>query len=263
MAPLTLGSIRDRSKILLTRYPALYDHARRPYAVGRYWLGKPHDPDYAVFGLMPQETRPFLDVGANAGMSALSFRTFNRHSRIISVEPNPFHESDLRFVSRLAKPFEFHLWGAGETETTLTLHIPVYRGVPLTTEASLFPEEIRQKESLHERLGEGMNGPHFEIVAHEMRIRPLDVLELDPAYIKVDVEGAEHGVLLGLRATLERARPLLLIEEPDDDVRQLVGGLGYSAYSFVPERGEVIPEIPGRLNTVFVHDSQPVPGRQN
>ncbi|UUY03498.1 FkbM family methyltransferase [Svornostia abyssi] len=255
--------MRDRSKVLLTRYPGLYDAARRPYAVGRFWLGRPHDPDYGVFGLLSHETRPFLDVGANAGMSALSFRTYNGRSRIVSIEPNPFHEPDLRFASRLAKPFEYRLWGAGAADTTLTLFVPVFRGVPMSTEASMFIEEITESPSLRERLGEAMDGDEFEIVSHEVPVRRLDVLKLDPAFVKLDVQGAEHDALLGLSDTIQRSKPLLLIETPRPDVRELLERLEYLPYSYLAESNEVVPEVRGRLNTVFVHRDEPVPARRN
>ena len=72
------GVLRDRSKVALTRSPALYRLARRPYAAARYALRRPHDPDYGAFALFPDRRGLFLDVGANAGMSALSFRVFRR-----------------------------------------------------------------------------------------------------------------------------------------------------------------------------------------
>ena len=43
-------------------------------------------------------TGVFLDVGANSGQSALSFRMFNKTIPIVSVEANPACEADLRLV---------------------------------------------------------------------------------------------------------------------------------------------------------------------
>jgi len=40
----------------------------------------------------------------------------------------------------------------------------------------------------------------------------VDALRLEPSFIKIDVEGAEHSVLKGMRATLETFRPTLMIE---------------------------------------------------
>lgn len=257
-----VSEIRDRGKVLLTRYPRMYDAARKPYAVGRFWLGRVHDPEYGVFGLMPEEAGPFLDIGANAGMSALSFRTFNRRSPIISIEPNPFHEPDLRFVSRLVKPFTYRMWGAGAEDAEMTLHVPVYRDVPLTTEASLYPEQVYGSSSLRARLGDGMDSEGFKVVPCTVPVKALDGLGIDPAFAKLDVQGAEHAALVGLRATLERAKPLLLVETPDAETRTFLDDLGYATYSYIAERDELVPEQRGRLNTVFIHRDMPVPARR-
>lgn len=248
----SLVAARDRAKVMLTRSPAMYAAARRPYAVGRFWLRRPHDEDYGVFGLFAGRPGPFLDVGANAGMSALSFRIYNRATPIISIEPNPFHEDDLRFAGRLARPFTYRLWAAGDEDGEMTLHVPVYRGVPLTTEASLVRAEVLESPSLRDRLGDGMDGPDFEVAARAVPVRRLDVLGVDPAFVKLDVQGFEHAALVGLRDTLARARPVLLVETPGDDVRALAAGLGYVACSYLPQRRALVAEVPGRINTVFV-----------
>lgn len=254
MSGSTLVAARERAKVMLTRSPAVYAAARRPYAVGRFWLRRPHDEDYAVFALFPGRTGPFLDVGANAGMSALSFRIYDRTTPILSIEPNPFHEDDLRFVSRLAQPFAFRLWAAGDEDGEMTLHVPIYRGVPLTTEASLVRDEVVESPSLRDRLGAGMDSADFEIASRTVPVRRLDVLGVDPAFIKLDVQGFEHAALVGLRDTLSRGRPVLLIESPGDDVRALVAAYGYSAYSYDAARRTLVAEVAGGVNTVFVHE---------
>ena len=64
-------------------------------------------------------------------------------------------------------------------------------------------------------------------------IKPLDELELarDPAVLKIDVEGAELGVLEGASSLLRRCRPLLYLETIDDDAFEaaasLLDGFGY------------------------------------
>ena len=50
-----------------------------------------------------------LDIGANAGQSALSFRAVNK-GPILSIEPNPGHERDLKLVARIIKVFEYRMW---------------------------------------------------------------------------------------------------------------------------------------------------------
>ncbi len=60
-------------------------------------------------------------------MSALSFRLYNRHSQIVSIEPNPCHEPDLRFVGLMMRGFRYEMIAAGATDAELDLCVPVYR----------------------------------------------------------------------------------------------------------------------------------------
>lgn len=242
---------RDRLKTELTRWPGLYERSRRPYAVGRFWLRRPHDDDYRVFGMFPQRRGVFLDVGANAGMSALSFRIYNRACPIVSIEPNPFHEADLRFAGRLARPFTYKLWAAGAREDELTLHVPVFRGVPITAEASLLREQVEGSSSLRKRIGDDAIGSgDLEIVARTVPVRPLDRLGADPAFVKLDVQGFEHQALIGMTDTIARARPVLLVERPEPDVDALLGEWGYAPHALHGDR--LVPGPSDRTNTVYL-----------
>lgn len=69
--------------------PRLYLAARRWFGVGRYLARRPHDPDFRYFNRCDGGGGLFLDVGANTGSSALSYRVFDRSSQIFSLEPNP------------------------------------------------------------------------------------------------------------------------------------------------------------------------------
>jgi FkbM family methyltransferase len=244
--------LRDTVKVGLTRYPRAYDAARIPYALGRFTLRVPHEPDYAAFGLLAQREGIFLDVGANAGMSALSFRIFNRATPILSVEPNAFHRSDLRIISRFAQPHRFVICAAGDQDAAaFDLYVPTYRGVPLTTEASLYPEEVRHSASLRARLGDAMDGPEFRIEKQVVPVRRLDAWNLRPAYVKLDVQGAELAVLRGLHETVARHLPVLLVETPSERVFALLEAFEYAPFVFDPP-SHALREGADRTNVFFL-----------
>jgi FkbM family methyltransferase len=247
-----LGRRRDQLKVLLTGSPRAYRGAQRAYALGRFALRQPHDPDYAVFAEFPERRGGiFLDVGANSGMSAFSFRIYAPNP-ILSIEPNPYHDRDLKFVKRILRRHDYLICAAGAQPAMLTLHVPVYRGTPLTTEASLMREEVAGSVSLRQRLGDRMDDGHFEIRAVRVPVRRLDDLQLEPDFVKLDVQGAELDVLRGLTETLERHRPVLLIETPSRDVRNLLAERRYEAFRFDPHARTLVPETAGAINVVFV-----------
>jgi FkbM family methyltransferase len=251
--PAQTPTATERVKVALLERPRLYDWSRRPYALARYWLRRPHEPAYAAFACFPERAGLFLDVGANVGMSALSFRVY-RDDPVLSIEPNPFHERDLAFLKRFVlSDFDYRLCAAGAHAGDLTLYIPVYHGVPLTTEASLSREQVQDSPSLRGRLGHRMTTSRFTIEARRVPVRPLDDLELDPAFIKLDVQGFEHEALLGLERTIARSRPVLMVETPSAEVRSLLAAASYATRTYDPAgRRLVAEEVRRDVNTLFV-----------
>jgi FkbM family methyltransferase len=218
----------------LFAYPRLYRRARQAQIVSRYLRRRAHEDDYKVVARLP-DPGLFLDVGANAGTSALSFRTVQRGAPIISIEPNRLLEPELRLARRLAGNMTYHLIGAGAERGEFTLHTPSFRGVPLTGESSLSREAVLESPSLQEALGDRLDSPDFEISEQRVEVRPLDELGLAPRMIKIDVQGAEVDALRGLRQTIERHRPLLLVESAEvsnDDVVQFLRPLGYEPFMY-------------------------------
>jgi FkbM family methyltransferase len=245
---------KDHLKIALTRFPRVYQLARRPYAVARYLARQPHDPDYAVFALFPDRDGLFLDVGANAGMSALSFRLYKRKNPILSIEPNPYHSKDLQFAGRLVGDFSYLTVAAGDGPGVLTLHVPVYRGVPLTTEASLDPGAVLDSSSLRARLGDRMDSQDFAVVEKRVPVKRIDDMGLTPDFVKLDVQGSEHAVLLGMRQTLRKARPVLLIETPTEATSSLLAEEGYQPRAYDSATRRLTQDVENAINIVFVPD---------
>lgn len=230
------------SPLARVSYPAL----RRAWQISRYGLGRAvtHGDDFARLAACPRREGLFLDVGASSGTSAMSFRVFDRRSPILSIEPNAVLEPELRLVKRIVPRFDYVMTAAGAERGTLTMHVPFFRGVPLTPYSATSRAELLCEDGgLRDWLGERMASPHFHVEEVVVPVLPLDDLELDPAVVKIDVEGAELGVLRGLSATLERSRPVLLVERSGDFQRvvEFLADRGYRPYANRRQPGPLVP----------------------
>jgi FkbM family methyltransferase len=237
-----------KAQLLLLSSPlvGVYPAVRRMWQISRYVLRRPvtHGEDFAAFAKFPERRGVFLDIGASSGTSAMSFRVFNRRNRILSIEPNATLEKELRFLTRIVRGFDYRIAAAGDRRGTLTMYVPVYRGVALTAYTAMSRDDIMdERGGLHDWLGERMRSPAFHVQEVSAPVLPLDDLELDPAFIKIDVEGSELQVLRGLAATLKRCRPILMVERSGDFdvIQQLLSAGDYRPYSY--HAGRFVPFV--------------------
>lgn len=150
-----------------------------------------------------------IDIGAHTGRHALPMSCVVGRAGVAAFEPNPPIAQRLR--ARLALL----------SVTNVTVHELALSDESGTAEFVVAvdrPEESGLKERVY-------NGPtRQEKVA--VRLARLDTLALgEPRFIKLDTEGAEHKVLIGARATIARARPVVAFE---------FGEQSYSAYGVDP-----------------------------
>jgi hypothetical protein len=75
---------------------------------------------------------------------------------------------------------------------------------------------------------------------------------LAPSVVKIDVEGSELAVVAGMQRTLERHRPVLLVEVNEASARELAGKLdGYSGFR-VGRGLEPLESGRGLFNALFL-----------
>jgi FkbM family methyltransferase len=241
-------------KRALAGRPTLYRSAGQAHNLARFLLGRAHEVE---FGCPPPPPPPtpgqiFLDVGAHTGMSALSFRRHDRRTPIVSIEANPALAGALRVVRRCIRGFDFKLAAAGAQRGRMTLYTPVYRRTALTGEASAVRPTPNDVFWIAEHVPD-FDERDFVVRSTEVEVIPLDELALRPAHVKIDVEGAELDVLRGLERTLRAHRPTVLVERSKDfdEIRELLGGLGYSPRRYNAATHELEPYAGQTVQNVF------------
>ncbi|OAI42021.1 hypothetical protein AYO40_01975 [Planctomycetaceae bacterium SCGC AG-212-D15] len=189
----------------------------------------PHDSEY--YGVTQLPLNPddsIVDVGANMGLSALGFRKLMPKVKILSLEPNPIHMQALERIRRSDTNFDFRMVGVGDQATRVMLYVPYYKSHPLHTFASLDRAAL-------ELTCQSFYGPrfkHIRIEAVPVAIVTIDELNVCPAFIKIDAEGSELGIIKGALKTIQESRPYLLIENNPSSfpaVKRLLENMGYRA----------------------------------
>ncbi len=234
----------------------------------------PHDPTYyALKLLINTKDDLIIDIGANTGISALSFRKLCPSNRIISFEPNIAHEDNLKSIKKRIGNYEYELFGLGDKDDEFNLYIPKYKNIFLHTFSSI------QKKSLLNALNNHFNKKVLSKISIEVmrcKIKTLDSYNFSPSLIKIDVEGFEENVLRGSINTLRKHMPSLIFEVCHGSLKEIssfLRGLGYEILNFDNQNNcfklhcdeDLISNVSGLRNLIAVEKSKsmqlPIIGR--
>ena len=149
--------------------------------------------------------RDIVDVGANVGLYSVLFAGLaSSGSRVLAVEPAPGAVRYLRVnIAQNAVDSVLVFEGVvAESSGWRTIHVI---------------QGMEEYSSLHRVLHSGFG--EFDQEEIEVQAETLDGLvarfELNPGFVKLDIEGAEYVALQGAHHVLEVHRPVLLIESSD------------------------------------------------
>lgn len=146
-----------------------------------------------------RETSTFIDIGVNIGQTLLKMRSNTANINYIGFEPNP---ACSLYVSELIKK---NFW-----KNTLVLNYALSdRNVLLTFEKTSISDS---RGSVVSNLRPGL----FEIKETVVGLQ-LDSIypDLEASLIKIDVEGGELEVLIGMKELISRSKPLIVCEVLD------------------------------------------------
>lgn len=139
----------------------------------------------------------FVDVGANVGNHSIAAACLFGAAKVIAFEPNPEAYRILRCNSALNDVAE------------IVTHLPVGLSDHVAKATAQSPDH-----------GMNLGGTKLVEGVGDLSLQIGDDLLGEEAigFIKIDVEGGEMPVLRGLRQTIARHRPPMLVEVDDDNV---------------------------------------------
>jgi FkbM family methyltransferase len=208
----------------------------------------PHDEDFCVFSNFTNRKEVFLDIGANIGISAVSFRLFNREAKIISFEPSPWLKPALEWLkNEEGEKFDYFMYGAGNESVTLELYIPCLNNRPNFYLASFVVDRFGPAtEAIQDmrKLLKAQPQDVYTVCKIPVQIKPIDDFGLNPSLVKIDAETFEYQVLQGMQDTISRCRPLIMLEGANRD-EKIRSFFSEHAYHFAMRKGNQLTLFDG------------------
>lgn len=199
------------------------------------------------------ECSSFADVGANVGFYSIAVRATNPSCDVIAFECNP------KVREHFAKNIELNgLDSISVRPEALSdrfedadFYVPAFTGSGGGSLRDLHPEEEASQK-------------------FRVSVLPLDSLGLEHLdLLKIDVEGAELGVIRGGLSSLEISRPTIFVEllrkwmkpfgSSPQDVAGLLGNIGYLVFEITHEEITEVDAVSASslaTNYIFVHESR-------
>ncbi len=172
----------------------------------------PHEKDYYGIKLLINNkiNDSIIDVGGNLGISAMGFRELGYKNKIFLFEPNKYLFEKF-IINKLLKgyknicAFNFALGFRNETKN---FYYPYYKNFCLHYFCSF------DKEYIKNSLKMTFNNKKFRIFNKPMKIKKFDNINLKcvPKLVKIDVEGFDYEVLKGMKKSIDKHKPIILVE---------------------------------------------------
>lgn len=210
----------------------------------------PAEPSYRAFEFVrPAEGLQFLDIGANRGQTIASFRLYDQSTPVVAFEPNSLLAARLNRTYSQDAVVTVHQFGLGADPGYFELWIPYYREFVFDGLASFSREQAENWLNSDRIYGFDKSRLRLERVLCE--VRRWDDMPTRPGLVKIDVQGFESNVILGGLQTIEKYRPIFLIENDKSNSHEsLLLPMDYRRAAF--EDNRIVMDKTGFGSTFYV-----------
>mgnify|MGYP001195332261 CR=1 FL=1 len=173
----------------------------------------PHEKDY--YGILKvckiSNNKSFIDVGANIGISTLGFRNLGFTNPTYLFEPNFFlYKNYLKNVKKKYKNIFINNVALNDRKERKKLYIAYYKG-----QALHFLSSFDKKYIINSiKITFFNSNKKISILKKNVMCEKFDSIKIKypPDFIKLDTEGHDYNVLLGMNKTIKKYKPVFLIE---------------------------------------------------
>jgi len=172
----------------------------------------PHDKDYLGLKLIFKKNynlNSFLDIGANVGASALSFIKMGFYNKMYLFEPNfNLYKNYLKKIKKKHHNLKIYNYALGSKNKSLIFFLPYIEKIFIHYFSSFDKKYIINSCS--------NTFPNKKIILKKkiVKVKKFDDLKIKDVidFIKLDSEGYDLEIIKGLKKTINKFKPVLLIE---------------------------------------------------
>jgi len=161
-----------------------------------------------------------LDIGSNDGTSIQMFRRYFPEIRLVAVDPIEKPRFKLKNVTLIKSALS-------DEVGVRNLVTPVINGKQLSQYSSFYKDRMIDQICFDMNLEK----EKFSTIITEVNFNTVDNLDIQPFFIKIDVEGAELLVLKGAAEIIDKMAPVILVEiqnqENYKEIKNFLSKFGY------------------------------------
>ena len=210
----------------------------------------PHEKDYYGMLLLCKNNKKniILDIGASLGISSLGFRRLGFKNIIYAFEPNYFLFKNY-LKKNLKKDENVYLKNIalGNKNIIKNMYFPFYKSSCIHYFSSFDKKYLLNSIKMtFPKLLTKLN-----IKKKKIKCRRYDDLNLKikPHFIKIDTEGFDEYILLGMKKTIKKYKPIFLLEynkEYFNNVKKILNE--YVPYVYDLKKNKIML-LPDRINS--------------
>jgi FkbM family methyltransferase len=203
LSPVSRGSL----VVQLKEYEGEFEIDVRSHILRTILKEKTYEQDLAM--LVRQNIDPnmdVIDVGANFGLyTILCSKLISQNKRVLAIEPDP---EAIEYLSK-------------NVANNNCSNVIIYKGIAIeksqSRQLSIIPgmSEYSSVGSISHKAVDGVRST-VVTVPGETIDGLVERYKLSPGLIKMDIEGGEYSALMGAIATLQKYKPVILLEVSND-----------------------------------------------